>query len=273
MVDRDMPVKIDSVDCAPITLDEYVTYIESSVDFRDRESILASSSMLQRLAANDCFLGDRMVAELCSGEPFQVNNAYNYQSFLLRVTDSYLLRANFWVPPSHLHRHGERAASAFGYDAYHNHNFDLLTVGYWGGGYETEMYRMLDPYYPLEIGDIPDLEGLGRWHLGRGDVMFYDAFSDVHCQHAPHELSVSINLMTHSTRDTWPQYIFDARDLSISAMVGSPLDARIHLLTMARHIEPEESIRILEYIANRDPAPRLRKLARDALADRFTNWQ
>lgn len=269
-----MPIKIAAADSEPVALADFIAYIEANVDFRDRDSLLRSAPMLQRLAANERFLGDWLIEQLSSPiEWFQQKNAYNYQSFVLNVTDDYLLRANFWVPPGHLERYGARAAAAFGYGAYHNHNFDLLTVGYAGSGYETDMLRMRDPYAGHDVGDVPDFEPLGRWHLGRGDVMFYDAFADVHCQHAPPDLSVSINLMTHSTRETWPQYTFDASDHAITAMVGSPLDSRIHALTIARGVVPEAADEALRKLAAGDPSARLRKLARDALADRFTDWQ
>jgi hypothetical protein len=204
---------------------------------------------------------------------FQQGNAYNYQSMVIRVTDDYLLRVNFWVPKQQLAKLGAREAIAFGYDAYHNHNFNLLTVGYSGTGYETDLYRMRDPYRAYELGNVPALDSLGRWHLGRGDVMFYEEFVDVHSQVAPVDLSVSINLMTHATRNTWPQYMFDSQSLAISAIVGSPLDARVHLLTVARRLIPERADEALAHLAKHDPSPRLQKLAKDALADRFTDWR
>ncbi len=269
-----MPVKMPSVACRPVSLAEYVEHIEAEVDFRDRDSIIASAPMLQRLAANKNFFGDWLIDRLSADvSEFQRGNDYNYQSIVLRVTDDYLLRVNFWVPEAHIAKHGARETVAFGYNAYHNHNFNLLTVGYSGSGYATDIYRMREPFRAHEIGDEPDLEALGRWHLGCGEVMFYDAFRDVHSQIAPAELSVSINLMTHSARDTWPQYMFDAQTMAITGIVGSPLDARIHLLTVAKRLVPGLANEALQDLARNDPSPRLRKLAADALDDRFTDWR
>jgi hypothetical protein len=269
-----MPIKIARAECQPISLAEYVEHIEATVDFNDIESIMASAPALQGLAANTTFLGDWLVdALLDDAEEFQRGNAYNYQSMVIRITDDYLLRANFWVPEQQLAKLGAREAIAFGYDAYHNHNFNLLTVGYSGTGYATDLHRMRDPHRSYELGDVPELDSLGRWHLGRGEVMFYEEYVDVHAQVAPADLSVSINLMTHATRNTWPQYMFDSQSLAISAIVGSPLDARIHLLTLARRLVPERADEALARLATHDPSPRLQKLARDALADRFTDWR
>ncbi|GAA0711775.1 hypothetical protein [Dokdonella soli] len=269
-----MPIKIARVECSPISLPEYIEHIEATIDFRDNESIIASAPALQRLAANKYFLGDWLVDALLNrAQEFQQGNAYNYQSMVIRVTDNYLLRVNFWVPQHQLSKLSDREAMAFGYDAYHNHNFNLLTVGYTGSGYDTDLYRMREPYRPYELGDVPALDPLGRWHLGCEEVMFYEAFADVHAQVAPPDLSVSINLMTHSTRNTWPQFMFDSRSRAISAIVGSPLDARIHLLTMARSLVPERANQALARLANSDPSPRLQKLAKDAIAGRFTDWR
>jgi hypothetical protein len=67
--------------------------------------------------------------------------------------------------------------------------------------------------------------------------------------------------------------MFDSQSLAITAIVGSPLDARIHLLTVARRLVPERANEALARLASNDPSPRLQNLARDALAARFTDWR
>ena len=261
-----MPLQLAAEEARPIAFAEFVRYLDSDVDFRAPEGLVAAAPMLRRLAANRRFLSDWAVDALL-GDParFQQDNFYNYQSLVLAVTDSYLVRANFWAPEAGLSRLSEHERQAFGYGVAHNHNFHLLTIGYSGAGYDTDVYRMRDPERVHELGEIADLERLGVWHLGEGDVMFYEAFADVHVQLAPPELSVSLNVMTHSTRDAMPQYVFDTATGRITSLVASPLDARIDVALLARHVLPDAADSALRAIARNDPSPRLRLIAARAL--------
>jgi hypothetical protein len=252
---------------APLGLEEFVAAIEATVDFREPDSLCDAAGLLQRLAANPDFLGDWLLAELQQrGDGFQAGNFYNYQSLVLRVTDDYLLRANFWLPEKGLRRLSAHERLAFGYDVAHNHNFHLLTAGHCGSGYETDLFHCPDPWREYEIGEAVLLEPRGRERLATGDMMFYRAYEDVHAQIAPETFSVSLNLMTHSARAAVPQYVFDTAAGRIAARVDSPLDARVHVASLARLLLPDAAEAVLHDIARRDPSPRLRALARDALA-------
>lgn len=186
---------------------------------------------------------------------------------ILAVTDDYLIRANFWMPEHRLSTQSDHESRAFGYGIGHNHNFHLLTVGYFGAGYETDLCRLADPERVYAVGETAEMQPIGRWQLGLGEVMFYEAFADVHVQNPPRELSVSLNLMTHSTRDAMPQFMFDMRTGSVQSLVDSPLDARIHLLTTARLLRATEADAALRHVAETDTSPRLRQLAQAALRE------
>lgn len=75
-----------------------------------------------------------------------------------------------------------------------------MTVGYYGPGYETELYQ----YNPKEVngyvGETVELEHLGRTKLPNGRVMVYREKVDVHTQFPPAQLSVSLNLMVTRKR-------------------------------------------------------------------------
>jgi len=53
-----------------------------------------------------------------------------------RVQDI-LIRANIWKPISSL----EASIGGFLYDICHDHNFDILTIGYAGPGYKARTYE------------------------------------------------------------------------------------------------------------------------------------
>lgn len=265
-----MSLKIVTRPESGISLEQFIEWIEANIDFRDPESLRVAAQPLRALAQNARFLGDWMLqAHHQQGEQFQAGNFYNYQSLVLRVTSDYLLRANFWQPEHAVSKLSHHERLAFGYGIPHNHNFHLLTVGYCGSGYLTDHWQWDDPWTDRAIGEAADLQFVARERLATGDVMFYRAFEDVHSQIAPETLSVSLNLMTHTRRDTVPQYMLCAQARSVAALVGSPIDARLHLADLARPLLPELTVAYLSEVAAADPSPRIRRLAEDALQRRF----
>jgi len=263
-----MAIKLPAKAVSPVSLEEYLVFLDEQVDCTDPDSLVGSAPMLRRLAANRGFLGQWFAERfLRNGSAFQRGNDYNFQSIVLAVTDHYLLRANFWKPLSGIQDRSGLESDAFGYGVAHNHSFHLLTIGYVGSGYETDMYRLSDPEPIYDVGEKVELESRGTWHLGLGEMMFYEAYADVHSQIAPTDLSVSLNLMTHSRRDALPQYTFDVSTGQVLSLVGSPLDVRVQLLSLARLLIPDEADAELRAIRDRDPSSRLRMLARDALGE------
>ncbi len=269
-----MSLKLHTQPEPAISLQQFVDWIEANIDFREPESLRTAAQPLRALAQNPHFLGDWILqAHLQQGDQFQAGNFYNYQSLVLRVTPNYLLRANFWQPENALSKLSHHERLAFGYGIPHNHNFHLLTVGYCGSGYLTDHWRWTDPWTDRAIGETVDLRYIARERLATGDVMLYRAFEDVHSQIAPETLSVSLNLMTHTQRDTVPQYMFCEAARTVTGLVGSPLDARLHLAELARALLPEHAEWHLQNVAATDPSPRMRRLAEDALGRRFIGWR
>lgn len=257
-----------------ISLQRFVEWIEANIDFRNPESLRSAAQPLRALSLNPHFLGDWMLqAHQQQGDQFQAGNFYNYQSLVLRVTPDYLLRANFWQPERAHSKLSNHERLAFGYGIPHNHNFHLLTVGYYGSGYLTDHWHWDDPWSDRAIGEAVDLRYVARERLATGDAMLYRAFEDVHSQIAPESLSVSLNLMTHTRRDTVPQYMFCEEARTVVGLVGSPLDARLHLAEIARALLPDLAEQHLREVAASDPSTRMRRLAKDAMDRRFIGWR
>jgi hypothetical protein len=250
----------------PLSLAEYVAALEASVDFGDPRSLLASAGLLARLAAHRTFLGDFLVAGLRGqGAAFQAGNNYDFQSVMLRTTPRYLLRANFWRPMGAETPFNAHERSAFGYGVLHNHNFHLLTVGYLGEGYETDLYHLPDGWRPHRLGERIRMVPIGRERLARGEVLYFRPFEDAHVQIPPAMFSVSLNLMVQAADGEAQQYEIDPASSCVTKVIDSPRNARVHFAELARHLLPDAAERFLQETAVSGASSRVRDLAQAAL--------
>lgn len=171
------------------------------------EHIARCALHLAELARHEDLIWDHLAA--CRDAAGWNRTLLAPHSFVLASTDHALLRANLWSPirPSSAFADHERALQ--GYDLAHNHDFHLLSVGYFGPGSRTELYRF-DP--DTADGSCPrpvQLERRGEAVLSRGRVIYYEKYADVHVQRAPSELSISINLVFRHETDERDQLLFD----------------------------------------------------------------
>ncbi|HET7845425.1 MAG TPA: hypothetical protein VFL14_14810 [Xanthomonadales bacterium] len=262
-----MPEQIAIRPAAAISLAELVETLDHTIVPDSTDALRRAAPALAAFAANRTALADWLVDALSRMRGFQAGNDYNFQSFVLVAREKYLLRANIWLPLAHVQRLSESQAYAAGYGLAHNHNFHLLTVGYHGAGYRTDVYRIAGEY-PEAIGDAVELRSFGKWQLGTGSLFLYDGYVDVHTQLPPDELSVSINVMTRAGDDELPQFTFDPAAGRTVGMVGSPTDRRVQLLAMARLMGSEAAQSALEATSASHPSTRQRKLAAQALEGR-----
>jgi hypothetical protein len=192
------------------------------------------------------------------------------QSFFLGQTDRFAVRANIWLPP----RAGQSAIGKFEQDLYayelaHNHDVNFLTVGFFGPGYETDLYEIDDEAVAGEAGEPVDLGPARRVQLTQGTVIYFRAHKDIHIQHEPKSLSISINLMFDTDRSGKEQLVFDvARQVVVGPPPGVTIGRWEGLLKLAAIAGGEETDRLLERIAAEHDNPRLADLAAAQLAAR-----
>ena len=150
----------------------------------------------------------------------------------------------------------------------HDHTSDFLTVGYWGPGYETEIYE----YDPATVigydGESVDLTFLEKTRLTEGKVMYYRGNRDVHTQIMPREFSISINLLLVNQERGFGrnQYWFDTeRNVIESTVSRSSLTSFLFLCRLARVLGCASAINSLERIAQRHANPHIRVAAYQAI--------
>ncbi len=262
-----MAITIQSESKKIITLPEYQEYVKTNVVAKDKDSILESSSMLKALSNNKNFLAEIINSELKDLNQFQKSNLYTAQTILLGGGDDFLIRANVWLPPCKSQRLKAIEDKVYSYLLPHDHNFDFLTIGHFGPGYETSIYEYDYADTIGKPGEEVDLKLLEHTRLDEGKMMFYRSGKDVHTQFHPDDLSISLNLLLIPDQVTiQDQYYFDTDKKIISGYVEANVETRNLLLKLAGLIGNDETRNHLEFIAQKHPARRNRIQAYDSLA-------
>ncbi|WP_295519252.1 transposase [uncultured Stenotrophomonas sp.] len=263
-----MPVQIVDPSIDSITLTDLVDHLQqSSFDPRDQHSMMAMAPMLKRLGNNRTFLSDVICAELKDSKEIQVDNDYTPQVIMLHSPQSsgqsYFIRACFW-PGKNDEILGASGPGAFFYGVPHDHNFNFLTIGYQGPGYESDYFE----YDYASVAGIPgekvDLRFTERSQLKKGNILLYRAFMDVHQQMAPDEFSVSINIMEHSLRSvTMDQYEFEPGTGTISQIINRSSASALFMI--AAGDTDGEAQQLLRDVFRCHPMERVRMAALEAL--------
>ncbi|WP_194953683.1 transposase [Sphingopyxis solisilvae] len=261
-----MPRAITPPPGPPLTLTDVTARLDHhGVDLTDEASIHRCATLLAGLQRNRSFLADHLLAALRSttADP-RPDNRYSAQVILLhRSPRGWYLRANIW-PAATDAAYRASGAAAFSYGVAHDHNFNFLTIGYFGPGYLSDDYE-LDPEAVEGRHNEPlTLTFTGRSQLGEGQLRLYRAHRDLHCQHPPPGLSVSLNIMDEGDHIPWrDQYIVDLETRTI-ARRPTTTSTEI-LLRVAVHLS-DEARDLAAHFATTHPVARVRASAIAALA-------
>lgn len=262
-----MPRVIDIADDAACSLPECLAALDDArFDPRDDGSLLHAAAWLRKLGNNRDFLADMMLAELKDAAAGAEDaSAYGAQVVMLSpLGGEYFMRANFW-PGRQDHAFRASGKASFSYELPHDHNFDFLTVGYFGPGYASDYYEY--DYEAVEgvVGEKAHLRFIERSTLHPGKLMHYRAHVDVHSQLPPESLSVSVNIMHAGGAGGWlDQYCFDTDRDEIARVIshgGSEIFLRV-----AVGLENAEARGLAEHFARHHVSDRMRLVALEAQA-------
>lgn len=262
-----MPRVIDLADAAACNLSECAEQLGArGFDPHDEESLAHGALWLRRLGNNADFLGDLLIQNLSQRHREEPGGqAYGPQSIVLSPhRGNCFLRANVWpgVDDPLLKASGN---SPFLYDLAHDHNFNFLTLGYFGPGYWSDYYEYAYGDVHGWAGEPVNLTPMGRQRLDQGKLMLYRAHRDVHRQLPADALSVSLNIMHANPAMGWhDQYAFDLNAGTVSGIINpGSTDA---FLRIAVALGGAESLDMAERFAASHPSDRMRITAFDALA-------
>lgn len=218
-----MPSELNPGVQLPLRIEQCIARLDADgFDPADRRSLENAAELLAGLAANRTFLGDLLIDELAGKGTDQETTAYGPQAIMLTPPgNGYFLRANIW-PARDDPAYRASGAASFVYGLPHDHNFDFLTVGYFGPGYVSDYYEYDYESVTGDLGEAVDLRFVERSALSEGRVLHYRAHRDVHCQHPPESLSVSLNICAANPAQGWfDQYRFDVEEGRISGILNA----------------------------------------------------
>ncbi|WP_437935699.1 hypothetical protein [Sorangium sp. So ce341] len=254
-----------------IDLPECIRLLSGIKGISRRERMDDAACYLRMLSNNKSFLIEHVNRQICEAQPldaYQLSSNFSQQIVDLGGGPGFRLRANMW-PRCAADAPADWERSLFAYLMPHDHNADFLTVGYWGPGYETDIYEY-DPERTVGFeGEQVDIQFLERTRLTNGKVMFYRANRDIHTQLPPDDFSISINLLVADPEavQSTKQYWFDVERGVISSSVErldySPF---VFLCRLASMVGDGATINVLEKLAQGHSDARIRAEAFTALA-------
>jgi len=236
-------------------LNEFLAHLDAHLDPDSEQSVLAITPQLQALGRNRRFLAEFLASNLDRPD-FQCDNSYSGATIIVGRGEGYTVRVVAWPPASEIHRMGSgREPHLYREDEpdpiAHTHPFGLLTYGFLGPGYTTEVYGC-DPVELIRrgVGEAVSV-GPAQWErLEEGAVLFYPAFRVAHIQHPPAEYSVSLNLMVHPSNPRgFEQYFVSPRRGVLTGVAGTETESAVAVLEMVRRLPSGQTCALLERVA------------------------
>lgn len=262
-----MPRVIENTDTKSCELGDCIAALmDSGFDPLEEDSLLHAAHWLRKLGNNSRFLGDLLVEELKEGiKAAEEASDYGPQVVMLSpLGHEFYMRANFW-PSRDEHMFRASGEAAFSYETPHDHNFDFLTVGYFGPGYASDYYEYDYAAVAGAVGEKANLRFVERSTLDPGKLMHYRAHRDVHSQLPPEAFSVSLNVMHAGGAQGWlDQYLFDVEKDEIAKVISAG-GAEV-FLRAAVGLGGEEARDLAENFAKMHPSDRMKLVALEAQA-------
>lgn len=257
-----MPRIFDLDDDEVMSIKEYEHFVIDNVDLGDYDSICGSAVALRRLANDREFILEAYHQEIINILEGRLTATLSPQSIYLVRRPDFLVRANIWLPAVTDPLQRARDQKLYSYALPHDHNFDFLTVGYYGEGYTTDLYTHDRSSLVGYMGEKTHVTYVGREKLTPGRVMSYQAGVDIHTQHEPERVSLSLNLLPINLKHlNSPQYVFDEHLTCLSGGVSDQVASRLFLLDFFRTIHNEDTIDYLAHVMETYKCPRTRGYA------------
>ncbi len=253
-----MPRVIASTQQASATLAETIEALADGFDPHDEGSTQEAAAALERLANNRNFLGDLMLEQLRERhrDTFE-DSSYGPQAIVLSpLVGGCFLRANIW-PSEDESCFRSSGAQSFVYGIPHDHNFDFLTVGYFGPGYRSDYFEIDYESIAGFVGEQVPLRFVERSALEVGKLMHYRAHRDVHSQLPPVSTSVSLNVMRVDAGQDWfDQYGFDLDRSTVTGILNR--SASETFLRCAVALGDPDAVDLAEQFGRNHPSSRMR---------------
>ena len=269
-----MAITLWSTNQESMDLKDFCEFVDKNYKSLNVESMIDLASKFKALANNPYLLENIVLEELKNIDQFQISNPYSSQSLSLHIVPGkFFVRANLWLPKQDFHKiNGTGEQRLFAYYQPHDHNFDFMTIGYYGSGYHTDIYEYDHATVQGYIGESVDIRYLETTALEQGKIMIYRGSTDIHTQKFPEEFSISLNLMAPSLLPARDQFMFDLDNSKIRGIIRSNYSGRKLLLEAAGYLANDNISDLLESIAKSHKCARTRETAKEALSKRWPRY-
>lgn len=263
-----MPIILETRPSGSLSVEDFIAYVENDVSLESPEALAQASDRFAMLASDADLVArlfNERIKRCLDGDQ---GARYTPQSVAFGQGKGFFLRANIWTPLRITGSFRSQEERVFSYRNTHDHNFTFMTVGYFGGGYETDLFEYDPSKVRGFVGERVELVPLGRERLHPGRVMVFRESVDVHKQFPPDELSISLNLMVMKPDGlVADQYEFDLASSTIRCMPNfSQLPLRASAIALAGQLANADTIDILEDLVVDAPCRRVREAATIACA-------
>lgn len=249
-----------------LTPEEALDAAERCLDPTSLDSLVDNAWILKGLSNNAAFLPKLVNEDLKRALEGSTTHIYSPQSMLLGQGRKASFRANLWFPAPPEAERGRVEKKLYSYELPHDHNFHFATVGYFGPGYRTDIYRYDRARVKGLVGEKVELRFSETTELTLGKLLVFESGRDVHTQYTPPSLSISLNLICRDPAEAArPQYLFDLDESKIVGLAEHKLTRGVGLLRFARYLGNGDTVEILETIASSAAQPILRAAGFDAL--------
>ncbi|MEP6484311.1 MAG: HEAT repeat domain-containing protein [Rudaea sp.] len=240
------------------TLADFLDKLDHAIDLEEADSLIGLAADFRALA-NDPDMLPRHINAALKRLIDAKQAPVSASSIELASSKNYSLRATVWMPAAT----DPLAPSLHDAPCVHNHNFNVMAIGYFGPGYVTDIYAYRPNPSLCDIGERVDLRFLERATLGRGDVIIYRESIDAHVLIPPPSVSVSMSLaIFRESTQTTDQYRFDPQSSTIAGFgETAAILRRASVVRLAGEIGNAETIPLLDALLRRSKCRRVREAA------------
>ena len=246
-----------------LTLPEFVDHLATTFDIDEADSLIGVAPYFRALANDPDLIACHFNAEIqrvldAKDEPQPVSSPLSLAS-----AAQYALQAKIWMPdtladslraPSDQHQNARLA---------HNHNFNVMTIGYFGPGYFVDLYAFTAKDDRAEIEDSVDLRFTQRALVQKDCAVICREAVDAHAQVAPEALSISLSLSIFSERTSvTDRLVFDPQKSTICGHIeSSDIYRRASIVRLAGEAGNEQTLELFDALLRRSPCRRVRRAA------------
>jgi hypothetical protein len=269
-----MAISITCKSNSEISPDELMEWVIDNVDPADNESMISAAERLCALKNNRNFVIDGIRREMLSiadgQEPRYASNQGTIHCQNMGPKGRFIVRTVIWTPPLTKNlRSRVMQDKILSYASAHDHNFSLLTIGYHGSGYKTDIYEYDPSSISGAIGETVEIKFLEHTSLPEDKILYFRPNRDIHVQLYPDEVSISLNLMGDPNGNaTRAQYEFDVQNGKILNLLdGNAVRVSLAPFALIECLGADENlIDLLSFVAKEHQSPHIRSRAYSTLS-------